>query len=387
MRILTVIFVAGVVGLVVGGAVAYVEVSAIPDATGLPNTASTPIASPRREDSAPRVQVDQADHNFGTMEQGRTKSHTFVLRNVGTAPLTLHVLGTSCKCTVGQVTEKPIPPGESGTVTLEWTARVGSGPFRQTASIQTNDPLSSQIELAVHGDVTEAEGIEPSEFMFNTIPVGEEKSAQVYLMAMLQDDLSVSEPHLLDPLTADKFDIKVEPIAQAELPNPKAKAGVRITLTAKRELPVGHLHQWLVLKTNLKDGEQLEIPVSGRVVGDIDVRGISWNEEQGALLLGRVKSSEGKQETINLLVRGPEAESVKFDVASTDPPELKATVGAPKRLREDFVHVPLTIEVPIGTRPMVRTDTAQGEAGRIVLRTTHPKIKELVISVRFSVER
>ena len=49
--------------------------------------------------------------------------------------------------------------------------------------------------------------------------------------------------------------------------------------------------------------------------------------------------------------------------------------------------MPLTIEVPAGTRPMVRTDTAQGEAGRIVLKTTHPKVKELVLSVRFSVER
>ena len=46
-----------------------------------------------------------------------------------------------------------------------------------------------------------------------------------------------------------------------------------------------------------------------------------------------------------------------------------------------------TIEIPPGTRPMVHLDTAQGEAARIVFSTTHPKIKELSLSVRFAVER
>jgi hypothetical protein len=45
------------------------------------------------------------------------------------------------------------------------------------------------------------------------------------------------------------------------------------------------------------------------------------------------------------------------------------------------------VEVPAGTRPMVRLDTAQGEEGRVVLTTTHPTIKELVLGVRFAVER
>ena len=127
--------------------------------------------------------------------------------------------------------------------------------------------------------------------------------------------------------------------------------------------------------------------MSGRVVGDISVHGLGWNEEQAILMLGSVKSSEGKREKVNLVVRGADAEGVKFEVQSCDPPELKVTIGEPKKLREGLVHVPMEIEVPTGTRPMVRTDTAQGEAGRIVLKTTHPKVKELVLNVRFSVER
>jgi hypothetical protein len=197
----------------------------------------------------------------------------------------------------------------------------------------------------------------------------------------------VTNPELSDPAARDKFDIQVVPVAQADLPNPKAKAGVMVTLTAKPGMPVGRFNQWLALKTNLEDGDHLEIPVSGRVVGDISVRGLSWNEEEGVVLLGRVESGKGKQETLNLMVRGPEAESVKFEVASVDPPELGVTIGKPKKLRDGLFSFPLKIEIPAGTPPMVRTETAQGEAGRIVLKTTHPKVKELILSVRFSVER
>lgn len=387
MRILPVMIVSAVVGTLVGGAVAYVEVLSDPNTTGLPGEKPTKVVAVPADGKVPRVEIDESDFNFDTMQQGRRKSHTFVFKNLGTAPLTLSVGQPTCKCTVGSVTDRPIPPGESGTVTLEWTALTGSGPFRQSAPVYTNDPLNSTIQLVIHGDVTEAEGIEPRELTFDTVPAGESKSASVFVMAMLQDDLVVSDPQLSDATSRDKFDVKIEPVAPADLPNPKAKSGVLVTVTAKPGLPIGRFNQWLAVKSNLEDGDHLEIPVSGRVVGDISVRGIAWNEQQSVLLLGNIKSSEGKREKLNLMVRGAGAEGVKFEVASSDPPELKATIGDPKRLKEGLFSVPVNVEIPVGTRPMVRTDTAQGDAGRIVLHTTHPLVKELVLSVRFSVER
>jgi hypothetical protein len=66
---------------------------------------------------------------------------------------------------------------------------------------------------------------------------------------------------------------------------------------------------------------------------------------------------------------------------------LKVKIGEPKRLSDVLMHVPVEIEIPAGTRPMVRLPTAQSEPGRVVLSTTHPKVKELVLGVRFAVER
>jgi hypothetical protein len=90
---------------------------------------------------------------------------------------------------------------------------------------------------------------------------------------------------------------------------------------------------------------------------------------------------------VNVVVRGENAADVKFEVGSVDPPELKVTIGKPNPIKDTLLHVPLEIEVPAGSRPMARLNTAQGEEGKIVLKTTHPTMKELALAIRFSVER
>jgi hypothetical protein len=166
-----------------------------------------------------------------------------------------------------------------------------------------------------------------------------------------------------------------------------ARDGVRITLTAKPGIPVGRFNQYLTLNTNLKEGEKLHIPVNGRVVGDISIHGTHWLEEEGVLLLGRVEGKIGKKDRVNLVVRGEGADKVEFKLDSADPSELSVTFGEPQRLNAKLARVPVYIEVPPGTRPMVRLATSQGEEGKVVLKTTHPTMKQLVLGVRFAVER
>jgi hypothetical protein len=198
----------------------------------------------------------------------------------------------------------------------------------------------------------------------------------------------VGSAELTDAQTRDKFDIKIEDVPREQLPNPKARDGVKITLTTKPGLPVGRFDQSLTLHTNLKDDEVIHVPVLGRLVGDITVHGTSgWLSEQDVLLLGQVKSSEGRKAHLNIVARGENAGDLKFEVGSVEPTELKATLGTPQKLKDTLLHVPLEIEVPPGTRPMVRLDTSQGEAAKILIKTTHPEMKELVVYVRFAVER
>ncbi len=386
MRILSLISVAALVGCLVGGAVAYVEVrNDLGPVNALPG--ETEVTAPDASGDLPRAESDELHYDFGSMQRGTKKSHEFTIRNAGTAPLTLRAGTTTCKCTLSEVSNSAVPPGGSTHVKVEWTAKSDNGPFRQTANILTNDPLHSTLQFTIDGKIMSVSGVEPSEFMFDKIPIGESRTAQVYVMAMLQDDLKVSDPQLSDAATRDRFKVKIEPVDTKDLPNKSARRGVRVSVTAKEGLPIGRFSQWLSLKTNLEQAESLEIPILGQVVGDISVHGPGWLEDQGALRIGSVKSSEGHKDKLIIVVRGPDAEKVAFKVLSCDPPELKVTIGKPQKLKEELVQLPLEIEISPGLRPMVRLDTAQGEAGRIVISTTHPKIKELSLGVQFVIER
>ena len=319
MRIISTIVIAALVGVLAGGVYAYVEVRSDPDAI---DKLSGELAENDKvpEKDAPRIFVEQPHYDFGTMQRGTTKSHEFAIKNTGHAPLKIRNGGTTCKCTLSKLADESIPPAGSTTVKLEWTAKADSGPFRQTATILTNDPTQSQVELLVDGQILALSNVEPPDFLFDKLSVGQTKSSQVYVMAMLQDELTVKDPQISDPTIRDKFDVKIEPVEPSALPNKLAKRGYRVTVTAKEGLPVGRFHAWLTRNTSLPDAAKVEIPISGQVVGDISVSGIAgWNEEQGTLNIGSVKSSEGGKGKVNLVVRGAGAGAKKEAASEKEP--------------------------------------------------------------------
>src|SRR5262249_31790011 len=144
MRVLSTIFVAALVGVLAGGALAYWELRLDPDAIERLSN-QPPVTTGDRE--ASHIVVDEPHYDFGSMQRGTSKSHEFVIRNTGNAPLKIRNGGTTCKCTLSKVAEESIPPNGSTKVKLEWTAKIDNGPFSQEATILTNDPTESQIKL------------------------------------------------------------------------------------------------------------------------------------------------------------------------------------------------------------------------------------------------
>jgi hypothetical protein len=124
--------------------------------TGSPVVAA--LADPQSAAAAnrqpqPLARVDYKSHDFGTMDPLATASHPFVIRNAGAAPLELNLGPTTCKCTVGGLSNRHVPPGGFATVTLEWNTGRKQLEFAQSAIVYTNDPLNKAIELTVEGRV------------------------------------------------------------------------------------------------------------------------------------------------------------------------------------------------------------------------------------------
>ena len=102
---------------------------------------------------APEIQWHHTRHNFGKVYANQEVSHIFKFTNNGDADLVILDKRTSCGCTVPEIPEKPIKPGESSKITVKFE-RSGLGNFNKQITIIANT-VPKEHYLHISGDVVE----------------------------------------------------------------------------------------------------------------------------------------------------------------------------------------------------------------------------------------
>lgn len=383
MRVLPVVVVSVLLGSGLGAWAAYQTVGTQRSAHDI----SVLRADAGEATGFPKFQIDLRDYNFGTMQRGTKRKHSFQVTNAGTAPLSVAVVSTTCKCTAGEMKNNPIPAGESTELTLTWEAKTIPGTFRQTATLETNDPRARRVELTVEGQVTDVSALEPKEWFFDKLRVGEGRKESIYIMSFQDEPLKIETAQPAPETTNTGYKVEMVEVAKDELPDPKARSGYRLDVTPPDKLPLGPLNDWVVLKTNIAGTEEIRVPIMGTVVGDIEIRGpAQWNDVTGAIHLGDIPTDKGAEVKLFLNVSGEHAGDIEFEVEKVDPEFLEVELGERKQLREGLAHVPMVVRIPKGAPPAIRNGSGQGDAGRIVLKTNHPTNPEIGLDVRFVVK-
>jgi hypothetical protein len=113
----------------------------------------------------PRALIAEAGHDFGPVEPGSRYSHTFALRNTGTAPLTIHRIECSAPGMRSRF-KSPLLPGETAPVTVEWEIDRPAGDLDAQAVIHVSDPTRPRITYAMTAVVRRSVELLPSPDVF-----------------------------------------------------------------------------------------------------------------------------------------------------------------------------------------------------------------------------
>jgi hypothetical protein len=110
---------------------------------------SAPTTAP-----APRIVIEPAGFDFGRLRPGGSVEKEFLVRNHGTALLTIQSLVTSCGCTAAVSDSTSVKPGATTVVRVRLVALDEAGPLRKSVLVKSNDPAQPTIELKIEAVVT-----------------------------------------------------------------------------------------------------------------------------------------------------------------------------------------------------------------------------------------
>ncbi len=105
--------------------------------------------------AAPKIAVDNAVYDFGTVLEGVFVTHKFILSNVGDELLTITNVRVDCGCTGTDLSKTNLEPGESVELEANLDTLRYRGRISKSIHVESNDPENARLTLRLTGIVTQ----------------------------------------------------------------------------------------------------------------------------------------------------------------------------------------------------------------------------------------
>jgi len=206
-----------------------------------------------KEHGAPKVAISEKTFDFGKFNEDQSPSHTFVVRNTGTASLEIIDVDPDCNCTVPKF-DKSIRPGGAGSITLSMKPFSLENNFIKNTTITTNDPENRQVVLTLKGVSESLITVQPSHIIRLSGKPTQDISAQVRIVSHLSFPLKVAYFQTSIP---DKIDVAIQP----EEPGKVYMVRVKNKLKEK-----GSYYGKVEIFSNFKERPRLILRIFGDVI-------------------------------------------------------------------------------------------------------------------------
>ena len=99
-----------------------------------------------------RISFSEMEHQYGTIVKGGDGNCEFTFTNEGNEPLILQNVKASCGCTTPSYTQKPVMPGQTGTIKVHSNTN-NVGAFSKTVTVTSNAVDNPRVVLRIKGNV------------------------------------------------------------------------------------------------------------------------------------------------------------------------------------------------------------------------------------------
>ncbi len=341
-----------------------------------------PLESPG---SKPKATVAELMHKFGSMPLGAERSHEFVFKNEGDAPLKLAKGPLMCKCTMPDVPDQEIKPGESLAIKLTWRPEDVTQEFVKTAVIWTNDPENAKVTLAIEGVVFEDPGASPRFFNLGDIPWDKAAESDAHFGTVTYKDLDIegfesSDPDILS-VTWSPEDISHFPTAEGATEGPVKSFLVKLKVAPNGK--VGSFQGWIKLKLKNCLATEHRFDVSGNRAGPIAIHGPDYQASLTMIDMRRFKSAEGRKTRLFMFLE-PFGEDLQITEVISKSKFLSASIQKEASGASAKDRYVLTVEAKPGAIP--GSAFTLDNPDMLSIKTNHPKVPEITFKSRYIVQ-
>ncbi len=162
--------------------------------------------------SSPKLQCNQTEYDFGTVDGEKPVSHTFEIRNAGDSELLIRKIHAPCDCTSFYLPSKNLPPGESLSIPVTVSLSGRKGLQEKGVFLESNDPVKPGLQLTLRGVVGSGIEVQPPMLTIRKSP----KSPEVFGEVTVRD---LAKKHLfcLEAKSAEgKVEVETKPIESGD---------------------------------------------------------------------------------------------------------------------------------------------------------------------------
>jgi hypothetical protein len=124
-------------------------------------TLTAGLASAQAAAGKPTIFSPEPIYDFGNRDSEQDVVHEFSIVNLGTAPLEIKDVRTSCGCTVADLEKRILQPGEETHLGSTLKLQGRQGPQNRTITVTSNDPDNPTYQLGFKGTAMAAVMYDP----------------------------------------------------------------------------------------------------------------------------------------------------------------------------------------------------------------------------------